>query len=200
MRRKKDWTLTGDTLDHLLTQLDGDRDRAGEKYERIRRKLVNFFQWRRCLHADEYADRTIDRVAHRLSEAVILNPENPYLYFHGVALNLLSEYWRAAGPVTELVEAPAKPPEPALPDADRKLECLNRCLEKLTPGNRDLLVAYHNPEKDVPNIQNRKSLADTMNVPLNALRIRVFRIRDGLRNCVEACMSAEMDSGKTHNQ
>ena len=43
---------------------------------------------------------------------------------------------------------------------------------KVTQGERDLLLRYHQGEN---NIRNRKALASELGVPLNALRIRVHR-------------------------
>jgi hypothetical protein len=45
----RDWVLTSEALDRLLEQLDSDRDRAAEKYEQIRQRLIKLFRWRGCL-------------------------------------------------------------------------------------------------------------------------------------------------------
>src|SRR4029453_5040025 len=92
--RKKEWVLTEDAFEKLLAQLDADRERAGEKYERIRHKLIKFFEWRGGASPEEYADRSIDRVARRVYEGAELRVSDPYLYFHGVALKVLKEHWR----------------------------------------------------------------------------------------------------------
>lgn len=76
----------------LLAQLDADRESAAEKYEQIRQKLTKFFQWRGCLTPDECVDLAIDRVTRRIAEGVEITTRDPYLYFHGVAINVLREY------------------------------------------------------------------------------------------------------------
>src|SRR6266508_2223116 len=91
---KKEWVLTQEALDKLLAELDGERERAGQKYEEIRQKLMKFFKWRGCALPEEYTDRTIDRVARRILEGADLRVKDPYLYFHGVALNVLKEHWK----------------------------------------------------------------------------------------------------------
>src|SRR5712692_1447912 len=91
---KRDWVLTPEAFEKLLACLDPDRERAGAKYEEIRHKLLKLFQWRGCTAAEDYADRTIDRVARRTLESREPRLEDPYRYFHGVALNVLREYWR----------------------------------------------------------------------------------------------------------
>lgn len=49
-------------FDNLLRLLDLDRDVAGDKYERLRRKLIKFFEWNACFPAEDLADETFDRV------------------------------------------------------------------------------------------------------------------------------------------
>ena len=69
---------------------------------------------------------------------------------------------------------------------ERRLDCLDRCLRALALHNRRLLLRYHHGagrEK----IESREHLADELKIPLNALRIRVYRIRSGLEACVAEC-------------
>ena len=40
---KKGWVLTQELFDTLLDWLDPDRERAGQKYETIRLKLIKIF-------------------------------------------------------------------------------------------------------------------------------------------------------------
>ncbi|HEY7546699.1 MAG TPA: hypothetical protein VID27_17540, partial [Blastocatellia bacterium] len=90
----KKWALTREALDLLLAELDRDRERAGAKYEEIRGKLIKFFTWRGCASPEVCTDDTIDRVARKIVQGAQLFAKDPYLYFHGVALNVLREYWK----------------------------------------------------------------------------------------------------------
>src|ERR1051326_5706272 len=59
--------LTQQAFDALLACLDSDRERAAEKYETLRLKLVKFFEWRACaVAAQDLADEVINRVARRI--------------------------------------------------------------------------------------------------------------------------------------
>ena len=40
------WALTREALSKFLSCLDGNPDKAGEKYEATRLRLVKFFDWR----------------------------------------------------------------------------------------------------------------------------------------------------------
>ena len=51
----------------LLLRLDADRDRAGEKYEDLRRKLIRYFEWNPRFPVEALADETLDRVARKLA-------------------------------------------------------------------------------------------------------------------------------------
>src|SRR5688572_23664656 len=192
----KDWRLTQEAFDAMLLCLDPDRERAGEKYEKIRWKLTKLFKWRGCDDPETFTDRTIDRAARRISEGADLRVNDPYLYFHGVALNVLREYWKEPQRENESFERARPLPSPAAnPDqlmvAERErrhkeqmLECLSECLGKISTQDRALIASYHTggagEKKRV-----RQELARSLNIPLNALRIRVYRMRQAIQTCVE---------------
>jgi len=194
--RGKEWRLTESAFNRLLERLDEDRDRAAEKYETVRRKLTSFFHWRGCANPEEYVDEVFDRVARRTEEGAPWQTENPYVYFHGVALNVLREHWRA--PQTQSLEDLPGASQPSVDPAvqqrrredseatDRRLACMQRCIQQLPVESRQLVVQYHGPEG--VKIDTRKRLAGALGIPLNALRTRVCRIRAALETCVGACL------------
>src|SRR2546421_12507552 len=59
--------LTADTFAKLLDRLDPDRERAGERYEELRRTLTRFFEWRGAPFAGEHTDGVFNRIARKLS-------------------------------------------------------------------------------------------------------------------------------------
>lgn len=196
---KKDWILTTDAFEALLTNLHAERERAGQEYERIREKLLKLFKWRGCPDPQEFADRTIDRVARKIMEGAELRVRDPYLFFHGVALNVLKEHWRA--PVRDIETLDDLPPslnpsndpteirerEEGRLEQERRLECLGECLQSLPPESCELVTKYHQSEGRLK-IEGRKEMAARLKIPLNALRIRVFRIRTELEGCVDGCL------------
>jgi DNA-directed RNA polymerase specialized sigma24 family protein len=209
---KKDRGITKEAFDRLLAELHPDSETAGEQYEKIRRKLVKMFRWRGCVLAEECADETFNRVAQKISEGTTLWVDEPYSYFHGVALNVLREYWRSPEQMGEGLDAvapsrvsAANPEELMLremgyKEKERLLECLHQCLQKLPPESFDLITRYHFGEeaRDKPdsvdsvekmNKERRKELARALGIALNALRIRAYRIRVEIEGCVEDCLS-----------
>jgi DNA-directed RNA polymerase specialized sigma24 family protein len=197
---KQPWDLTEQSLHRLLAFLDSDPHRAAERYEKVREKLTRFFEWKGCLPGDEYADETIDRVARRLEEGIETAPENPYLYFHGVALNVIRERWRKAErdarPLETLPasQAPAIDPfeaqrlEAVEGETHRRLGCLQDCLGCLPPPSRELLTVYHLGGAGV-HIGRRKDLAERLNLPAGALRLRIYRIRRQVEQCLGRCLA-----------
>jgi DNA-directed RNA polymerase specialized sigma24 family protein len=197
--RKKGWVITREAFDRMLAELHPDNDRAGEQYEKIRRKLVKLFEWRGCAHAEECADETFNRVAQKICEGTSIWTDDPYSYFHGVALNVLREYWRSAEQTAKTLEEVEQiqglsiDPEDLLwremkqNEKERLLECLNRCLQKLPPESLHLIIRYHQGEEAL-NKARRKELAQSLGIQLNALRIRACRIRGAIEECVEKCL------------
>ena len=192
-----------DAFDTLLAAIDSDRDRAGEKYEEIRLGLVRYFEWRGCTCPEELTDDTIDRVSRRLHEGQVIHAVNPLSYFYGVARNILRESWKArekdltpASPSSDpLVEPAADHDEGAQAEREQRLECLSRCLDRLPVAHRELIIEYYQLEKG-EQIAHRTRLAKANGLPINALRLRVHRIRAKLERCVEDCLS-RLNAGAT---
>jgi RNA polymerase sigma factor (sigma-70 family) len=197
--KKKERVLSEDALERLLERLDGARDRAEQKYQTIRRKLIKYFDWRGCGFPEDLADETLYRVAAQIGEGLVIRSSEPSVYFRGVARNVLHEYWEK--PEREMVdldglaefERPSFDPREQERRADEKeqmearLECLDRCRQKLPPETDDLLQLYYEGEgRD--RIETRNQIAARLNISMNTLRIRVCRVKEDLKSCVENCL------------
>jgi len=178
---KKDWILTQELFDELLSWLNSDREQAGQEYEDIRRRLIKLFTCRNCPEPEDLADETINRVANKVKEIKdhFVGPRAPY--FYAVANKVHQEYLRRK-PV------PVQPPAQTSKDIELEYACLEQCMERQTPANRRLVLEYYRGEKKAK-IDNRKRLAEQYGIALNALRIRAHRIRSALQECVENCLS-----------
>jgi len=166
--------------------LDPDRDRAGEQYERLRRKLTLFFEARECNpRAEELADRTLDVVARRLQQGVEIYARDASYYCYGVAQNILRDHWKGAKLET-LTREPAMSSRSS-PERKQELECLERCLDELPPESRHLIQLYYEEEKRAK-IEYRQRLAQQLGISANALRLRAHQIRLKLEACVQRCV------------
>jgi DNA-directed RNA polymerase specialized sigma24 family protein len=188
---KQDWVMTQEAFDLLLASLDTDREHAGQKYVRLRLKLVKYFEWHGASFPDREADVTLNRAARRIKEGQEVHNVNAYCY--GVARLVFAESLRAqqkereafeCAPSTEVQEIDADL------DAEARRICLDRCLQALPEENRDLIIAYYDDEKG-KKIERRKGLAARLGIPLNALRIRAHRIRVSLEGCVRTCVEQQ---------
>ena len=180
-------SLTAGSLSRLLERLDPNPDGAAHEYERLRRALVRFFDWRGAALPDQCADDTIDRLARRLEEGVAV--DDVHSYARGIARLVLLEHRRA--PVFAPLNPDAALPDPASAgDTDERLrQCFDACLGDLPPDSRSLVVQYYQDERRAK-IDNRRRLASALGLSENALRSRVQRIRDRLEACVHACASS----------
>jgi RNA polymerase sigma factor (sigma-70 family) len=187
-RTKTRWSLTPAAFEKLLDALSADREEAGVQYEIMRRKLTRFFEWRKVESTDECADETINRVARRMEEGEVIENLNSYLY--GVARMVYLEALKEQELVS-IDDAPQtlrqKAPEPT--ESEPRILCFDHCLDSLPPESRRLIVDYYQEERRAK-IELRQELADSLQIPLNALRIRAHRIRVKLEQCIMQCMKA----------
>lgn len=188
MRSAEGRDLTPEGLAALLRSLDSDPEKAGERLEEIRRRLIRFFEWRGSQRPEELTDITINRVAHQLSKNLVLHSD-PYAYFCGVArLVSLEDMRREARETRARTLQPwspgGHPGNPGNPedDADPRLDHLRHCLATLTAEQRELVLRYHQGEQ---RIQDRKRLCEEHRIEMNALRIRVHRIRRKIETCIQ---------------
>jgi len=178
---KKKWELSQEAFDALLIWLDSDREQAALKYEKIRGGLIKIFTGRACVEPEDLADETINRVARRLKEIEKDFSGERARYFFGVANKVHLEHLRRKLPQ-------AMPPSHTDPKRiELECDCLERCIERLTKENRDLLLRYHGAAGNAET-ELRRALAEELGIAPNALRIRVHRIRQTLKNCVEKCI------------
>lgn len=180
------------SLDRLLALLDADREKAGERYEVVRHRLLKFFTWHGAPFPEEMADETIDRVMKRLEEGQVIQTTDPLPYFFGVARNVLRESWRRPGPTQAPSAAPAAAPEPPAGEEQALGECLDHCLHLLADPTRRLVMTYYEGGP-AGGIAVRRAQAAQMGVSLPALRLRVHRIRARLEACVRRCAEGETE-------
>src|SRR5438270_6548605 len=176
-----DSLITQEAFNRLLSWLDPDRGRAGERYEKIRRKLILVFASRGFAFPEEMADECINRVMKKLPEIEQQYTGSPENYFFGVARVIALEWPRKERPI----EIP--PGKGSSRGMEEPMDCLDRCLDRLPASTRELVLEYYQQEKRAK-IDYRATLAQKLGLAMNALRIRAHRIRKHLEKCVLECM------------
>ncbi len=187
--RKSDWVLTQNAFRQLLDWLDEGANSDGNRYLEIRKRLVLYFDRKNCLTPDELADETLNRVARRIEEEGGISTDTPAHYCYIVARFVLLEDLRRS-PQKQLDEhvVTFSDSTEQQQQAERRLQCLERCMAALDSDERSLIVSYYQGEQR-SKIENRKAIALRLGVSINALSIRACRIRTKLEICMRKCLS-----------
>ena len=180
-----DWDLTQEEFDRLLAWLHPDRDEAAQKYEDIRLRVRKIMTARSCAAAVEIFDEAVYRIARKLPELLVDYEGDPALYFYGVANLVHLEYLRHQ---VETEELHPSTPAPIIKNIEPEYECLEECLNTLDPRDKELLLQFYHAEKRAK-IDERKGLAQEAGLTDNALRLRLFRLRQKLAVCLEKCLA-----------
>jgi RNA polymerase sigma-70 factor (ECF subfamily) len=115
---------------------------------------------------------------------------DPGKWLRGTTRNLVHAWWRkrrrlpqpAADALKDLADRMEEAPPPA---TDRAYEmALAHCLDRLPPADRDLV------ERRYAKAFDPGRLAATLGIQLPTLRVRLFRLRQALRGCVENRLKA----------
>ena len=166
-------------FNRLLSRLEPDMEDATARYKQLRTKLIKFFAWRRCQDPEGLADETISRTAKNLGKGEDIRSETPYSYIYAIGKNVYREYRRGikkADTISiRLLESRQAPNE------DRE-DCRGYCLKNLSLDKQKLLREYYLGEK------SREVLAQSLNLSINALRLKVHRLKSELKSCYEDCV------------
>jgi DNA-directed RNA polymerase specialized sigma24 family protein len=181
----------------LLLTLDPDPIRAAKEYEKLRQKLIVFFDRNGFPDAYIQADEALDRTARGVGI------ENINAYAHEVARRQLLENIRDRDrnpvkaddfdDVLRTREAHIAVPSTSfgVPDekviAEIRMQCLDLCMKRLPREDRRLLLAWYREEGRVK-LELRQQLARDRGISMAALKTRLFRLRQGLAGCCADCI------------
>lgn len=186
--------LLPESFERLLKWLHPNRDEAGQEYQRIRAILIRYYQTKGGSVPDKLADATMDRAAEKLTTEKMQNwVGDKQRYFLGMARVILLndiKNRRREMKMPDRFEV-SKPDEED--DLEPRFHCLEKCLQRLSTANRELILRYFRGEKST-RIRNRQELARDLNLNLASLRVRAYQITRELRACIENCFSNAIDT------
>ena len=144
-------------------------------------------------------DETFERVTKQLHQLRETFEGDPKHFFYGVARNLFKEYQKTVKSYVsiadvQLVDGP--PQEVDEETSEMREECLASCLQNLTTEKRDLILAYYAMEKGAK-IEHRIAMAQQLGVSIETLRVRMYRIRMALEQCIERCLDELENANET---
>jgi len=175
--------LSEESFFRLLARLNADPMLAGEEYEKLRARLIYFFERKGCRTPAELSDETINRIARKVEEG--LEIEDVFKFSYGVARLVLLEHWRDPKRAWDQLDQRLSPPKSDREFDDHRMECMEKCLQALPSEDRDLIVKNCILDK-----KGKEELAGSLGLTVNALRIRAFRIRTRLHECREKCVNS----------
>jgi DNA-directed RNA polymerase specialized sigma24 family protein len=171
------------SLQALLETLSRHSTEPGQAYELLRVRLIRFFQWNHCFHAEDLADTALDRLAAKIAAGEpILDPGK---FVHGIARMLVHEQGAQQMRENRLLSwlrwSASQRVSPDEAELSRQ-DALSHCLDQLPTDQRRLLERYYTGDTGV-RIQNREQLARELGIGINALRNRALRLRQQLESC-----------------
>jgi RNA polymerase sigma factor (sigma-70 family) len=177
-----------ESFEEILAWLDPDREVAATMYVQLRHDLEKIFKWRGCSDPEGLTDEAFDRVAKKITHLRQTFKGNPKSYFLGVAQNLIREDVKKVKTQGSLEGL--DPPDNRTTEPDEAAgilqECFESCLQELSRKKRELILSYYAKEKQAK-IDHRSELAKRLDTSVNTLRVRVYRIRQSLEECIERC-------------
>ena len=175
--RREPFVLHREAFDTLLTALHPDRRSASEEYERLRGRLVRFFEWQDALDPEQLADTSLDRLAMKLYRGEqILDLRN---YLHGIARMVLREWRNQRQRRQMVVDRVARGMSEAAPEPENEelLQVLEQLLAELPAAQRILLLRYYSAPNHERQVALRLEMAAEIGISPNALRNRMLRLR-----------------------
>lgn len=186
-----------DDVPDLWSMFGDDVQSAGEHFEGLRRKLVFYFESRRCDDPEELAHETLDRLMRRHGEHVEVKDLMRYSY--GIARNVLYEYWHRREAEQNYINDEGHRPQVKEDDEgavhkERRLECLEECVAGLNAQERALLADYFGGRgRGIQ--ERRREMAEELNISREALTLRVFHLKRRLRKCIAKCLEESQVTG-----
>ena len=189
---KKDFVLTEENFNNLLSWLSTDREKAGAKYEEVRKRLTTFFRFKGCSDPESLADETINRVAAKVSTFYNNGEVKTITFFYAFAANVYREYLvQTKKREIHLDQSLLLDKEPIPDESESRnkiFECLDHCLAELDPQESKMLIMYYSADKSAK-FELRKKMAETLNLKTGTLHTKIHRIRNELKKCIENCIS-----------
>jgi DNA-directed RNA polymerase specialized sigma24 family protein len=177
-----------DPFEFFLSWLSPERDAAEKKLKSLRRRLVTVLDLRGCPVSEDMVEEAILLFIQRLpSMADSFKDNDPTSYLYVTAYRLYLKYIeRQFVPLPDDISELPQPDAGAGVEKEQLHECLDRCLEGMGREERGMLLDYYRDDKRAK-IDLRKMLARRMGISANALRIRIYHLRNSLQSCIEEC-------------
>jgi RNA polymerase sigma factor (sigma-70 family) len=188
-----------ESFDEILAWLNPEREAAAAIYVQLRQDLTKIFAWNHCADPEGLTDEVFDRVARKVHNVRQTFQGDPKLFFYGVARNLIKENIKKVKTHVSVdgIDLPASPAaESEEESTDEREACLDACLQELSVEKRNLVLTYYAKVKQ-DKIDHRAAVARQLGISVETLRVRVYRIRGVLEQCIERCLDLKGRQNET---
>ena len=163
---------------------DGAEKERCEIYLKLQDRLINFFTIKGITDPAGATYETIDRAIVNIGAGAVVPDVTRYCF--GIARHIASEKYRILQRETSAFRAFVDAVNNSCSElVDRIYTALKPCFEQLNESERQLLVRYFGEAEGESRAERRRQLAKTKDTSMQALRLRVMRLRKDLANCVE---------------
>ena len=190
----RDSVTNPDGFDEILAWLNPNRELAAAMYVQLRHDVARIFLWNRCSDPEGLTDEVFDRVARKVHNLRQTYNGDPRLFFYGVARNLVKETAKKVKTYTSFDDAGVTLRARLQVEVDEEEEsvqarehCLQLCLNELNGEQRRLILEYYAMDEQ-GTIPHRVRIARQLGLSIETLRVRVYRIRVTLEECIERCL------------
>lgn len=190
----RDSVTNPDGFDEILAWLNPNRELAATMYVQLRHDVARIFLWNRCSDPEGLTDEVFDRVARKVHNLRQTYNGDPRLFFYGVARNLVKETAKKVKTYAAFDDAGVTLRARAQAEVDEEEEsvqarehCLQLCLNKLNSEQRRLILEYYAMDEQ-GKISHRVRIARQFGLSIETLRVRIYRIRVTLEECIERCL------------
>jgi len=191
--------LTKEAFDRFLNWIGPTVSHSGEQYVLLQRKLEMYFAGRGCGEfASDLASQTLDRAAVKFSEGDVNEGSEPSKYIFGVARYILIEHQRRPRPLLLVLDNVSSIASHTNTNS-AKLTCFKQCLNRLPEEDRVLLRDYYLGTTVGEAKRLRAEVAGDLRVRQGALRVRVFRTKQKLIQCIAICATGESSDFRMKN-
>lgn len=172
-------------LQGLFEICSSNQDEAGIVYNELRNSLVRFFQIKGDFDPDEAADSTLDRAALKIPKDTLI--ENLTGYCFGVARFIFLERIKHTKRLNSAAVEFYRQRNLSQINSETNDEFLvfRECFEKLTDIEQLFLRGYFADLTFAELEKSRRQICVENDITPNNLRLKVFRLRQRLENCVK---------------
>ncbi|MBX7174055.1 MAG: hypothetical protein K1X72_23995 [Pyrinomonadaceae bacterium] len=176
--------LTTESFAKLLNDLSPVKESSAVSYTKLRASLIRFFQIKGDDEPEMAADETLDRVAVKVSNNVQIDDLTKYSF--GVARFVFLERLKKTEKERIAVDGfYAEKTRFEIKEETDDYALQRECFENLKAEEKEFLRDYFADLPFEKSIEHREILAAKLDISTNNLRLKIFRLRQRLENCVK---------------